>query len=195
MTEIPGRRRTPLRPTCARPHACSIDVRLAVLHRTPFFADLDADGIAEVDRRAVSLSWGSGDAVYTEGERSGYLYVIAHGRAKAYRDSEDGRTVVVDLLAPGDFAGGVDSLGTPRYGETVEAIDTLCALRIGAEDFRDLLTRFPQVALRVIDHLTGLLEDARTTVTRHCCVSPTSSVRPAPGSATAARLERCWSYR
>lgn len=165
MTAIPARRRTPLRPTCAQPHACSIDVRLAVLQRTPFFADLDADGIAEVDRRAVSLSWGAGDAVYTEGERSGYLYVLAHGRAKAYRDTEDGRTVVVDLLAPGDFAGGVDTLGTPRYGETVEAIDTLCALRISAEDFRDLLTRFPQVALRVVDHLTGLLDAARTTVT------------------------------
>lgn len=167
MTTTPERRRTPLRPTCAQPHACPIDVRLAVLRRTPFFADLDEDGIAEVDRRAVALSWGSGDALYNQGDRSGYLFVVAHGRAKAYRDTEDGRTVVVDLLAPGDFAGGVDTLGAPRYGETVEAIGTLCALRIGAEDFRDLLTRYPEVALRVVDHLTGLLETARSRATEH----------------------------
>lgn len=159
-----ARRVTPLRPTCAQPHACSRDVRLAVLHRTPFFADLDADEIAEVDERAVSLSWAAGDAVYNEGEQAGHLYVAAHGRAKSYRDTEDGRTVVVDLVAPGDYFGGFDSLGSPEYTETVEAIDTLCALRIAADDFRDLLVRYPQVALRVVDHLSGQLGDARTSV-------------------------------
>lgn len=162
-----ARRVTPLRPTCAQPHACSRDVRLTVLHRTPFFADLDAEGIAEIDKRAVSLSWAAGDAVYTEGEQAGHLYVAAHGRAKSYRDTEDGRTVVVDLVAPGDFFGGFDSLGSPEYTETVEAIDTLCALRIAAEDFRDLLVRYPQVALRVVDHLSGQLGDARTSVMHH----------------------------
>ncbi|KAA0919921.1 Crp/Fnr family transcriptional regulator [Dietzia sp. ANT_WB102] len=151
-------------------------MRLAVLQRTPFFADLDSAGIAEVNRRAISLSWGAGDAVYSEGERAGYLYVVAHGRAKAYRDTEDGKTIVVDLLAPGDFAGGVDTLGTPRYGETVEAIDTLCALRIGAEDFREILIRYPQVALRVVDYLTGLLDDARTTVTHQATRTVTERV-------------------
>ena len=47
-----ARRVTPLRPTCAQPHACSRDVRLAVLHRTPFFSDLNAEEIAEVASQA-----------------------------------------------------------------------------------------------------------------------------------------------
>ncbi|MGW8590150.1 Crp/Fnr family transcriptional regulator [Dietzia sp. NPDC055343] len=159
-----ARRVTPLRPTCAQPHACPEPVRLAVLRHTPFFADLDADGIADVDRHSVALSWGAGDAVYTEGDSAGHLYLVAHGRAKAYRDTEDGRTVVVDLLAPGDVFGGFDTLGRPVYGETVEAFDTLCALRISAEDFRELLVRYPAVALRVVDDLAGQLGESRTTV-------------------------------
>lgn len=164
MTTSPDRRRTPLRSTCAQPHDCSPEVRLAVLQQTPFFADLDPDGIAGVDARTVSLSWGAGDAVYTEGETAEHLYVVAHGRAKAFRDTEDGRTVVVDLLAPGDFFGGFSTLGLPVYTETVQAVDTLCALRISASDFRDILLRFPAVALRVVDDLSDQLLQARTTV-------------------------------
>ncbi|WP_010542233.1 Crp/Fnr family transcriptional regulator [Dietzia alimentaria] len=164
VRETSDRRRTPLRTTCAQPHACPRPVRLAVLRHAPFFADLDADGIADVDAHAVVLSWAAGDAVYTEGEPGGHLYLVAHGQAKAYQDTEDGRTVVVDLLAPGDMFGGFDTLGKPEYGETVEAFGTLCALRISDEDFREILVRYPEVALRVVDDLAGQLGDARTTV-------------------------------
>lgn len=164
MTTPPERRRTPLRSTCAQPHDCSPQVRLAVLRHTPFFADLDSDGIAGVDSRTISLSWGAGDAVFTQGDPAEHLYVVAHGRAKAYRDTEDGRTVVVDLLAPGDFFGGFTALGLPAYAETVEAVDTLCALRISSTDFREIMLRYPAVALRVIDDLAGQLGKARTTV-------------------------------
>lgn len=173
MTSISGRpavrgtferRRTPLRTSCAKPHDCPAPVRLAVLRHAPFFADLDDEGIADVDRHTVALAWEGGDAVYSEGDPGGHIYLVAHGRAKAYRDTEDGRTVVVDLLAAGDIFGGFDLLGRPEYGETVEAFDTLCALRISDEDFREIMVRYPTVALRVVDDLAGQLGDARTSV-------------------------------
>lgn len=161
------RRRTPLRTSCAQPHDCPQPVRLAVLRHAPFFADLDAEGIADVDAHTVALSWGAGDAIYTEGEQGGHLYLVAHGQAKAYQDTEDGRTVVVDLLAPGDTFGGFGTLGRPEYGETVEAFDTLCALQISDDDFREIMVRYPEVALRVVDDLAGQLGAARTTAVRH----------------------------
>lgn len=166
-TEQPVRRRTPLRTSCAKPHNCPRPVRVAVLRHAPFFADLDPEAIDEVDAHVVALAWEGGDAVYTEGEPGGYLYLVAHGQAKAYRDTADGRTVVVDLLAPGDIFGGFDALGRPEYGETVEAYDTLCALRISDTDFREIMVRYPEVALRVVDDLAAQLGDARTTSVHH----------------------------
>lgn len=161
----PARRRVPLRSTCAQPHHCPLPVRMEVLGRAPLFAGLSHDELVRIDRRMVSLSWAQDDSLYTAGEPAEHLYVLAAGRAKASRLTVNGQEVVVDLLAPGDLFGGMRILGQPTYPETVRALTTTCALRIGARAFRDVLTEHPQVALRVIDDTAALLAQARTDVT------------------------------
>lgn len=164
---VPGRprRHVPLRPTCARPHRCPADLRLRVLSQVPFFAGLSAEQLPGVDRRMVSLAWAEGDALYRAGEPAEHLYVMAAGRAKVLRPTPEGHEIVLDLLAPGDLAGGLTSLGQPTYDETVLALTTTCALRIDAGAFRDVLAAYPQVALRVLDDTAARLAQARTTHT------------------------------
>ena len=161
-----ARRRIPLRPTCAQPHACPAPVRMRVLSRTPMFAGLSGDRLADVDRRMTSLSWAEAAPVYTEGEPAEHLYLVAAGRAKAYRTAPNGQEVVVELLGPGDLFGGLRTLGRPAYDESVEAMTTVCALRIGDDAFRRVLVEHPAVGLRVLDDVTALLAQARADVTR-----------------------------
>ena len=161
-----ARRRTPLRPTCAQPHSCPLPVRMQVLSRTPMFAGLGEEPLRDVDRRMTSLSWAEGDTVYAEGMPAEHLYLVAAGRAKAYRTAPSGQEVVVELLGPGDLFGGVRTLGRPVYDETVEALTTVCALRIGDDAFRRILVEHPEVGLRVLDDAAALLAQARADVTR-----------------------------
>lgn len=161
-----ARRTVPLRPTCARPHDCPAPVRMQVLSRTPMFAGLSEEQLQDVDRRTSSLSWAEGDPLYTEGEPAEHLYLVADGRAKAYRTAPNGQEVVVELLGPGDLFGGLRQLGQDAYAETVEALTTVCALRIGDNAFRRLLLEHPEVALRVLDDAAVLLAQARADVTR-----------------------------
>lgn len=159
------RRRTPLTPTCAQPHACPTPVRRRALAQVPFFADLTATELAAVDGRMTALSWGEGDALYRAGDPATHMYVLAAGRAKAVRPTAAGQDVVVDVLGAGDLAGGLTTLGQPVYGETVLALSTTCALRIDAPGFRAVLAAHPQVALRVLDETAQQLAQVRTALT------------------------------
>lgn len=159
------RRHVPLRSMCAEPHECPAPVRLGVLRRVPIFADLPDADLVELDRRMTSLAWAEGEQLYTAGEPAQHLFVMASGQAKVYRSTAEGQEVVVDVLGPGDLVGGLHTLGRPTYAETVETLTTVCALRIGAETFDEVLTEFPPVALRVLRDVSSQLGLARTTVT------------------------------
>lgn len=159
------RRHVPLRSTCAEPHSCPAPVRLRVLRQVPIFADLSEADLVGLDRRMTSLAWSEGEHLYDAGEAAEHLYVIAAGQAKVYRSTPEGQEVVVDLVGPGDLVGGLRTLGTPTYAETVETLTTVCALRIGAATFGAVLEEFPAVTLRVLQDVATQLGRARATVT------------------------------
>lgn len=160
-----ARRRVPLRPTCAQPHACPAPVRMRVLSQVPLFAGLSDDELRSIDEHVVALSWAQDDPLYLAGEPAEHLYVLAAGRAKASQATPGGKEVVVDILAPGDLFGGLQSLGRSSYAETVRALTTTCALRLDAAAFRDILVRHPQVALRALDDTAAQLAHARAGLT------------------------------
>lgn len=168
-----SRRRVPLRSACAAPHPCPAPVRMQVLSRTPMFAGLSEVALRDVDRRVTSLSWGEGEHLHIQGEPAEHLYLMAAGRAKAYRTAPTGQEVVVELLGPGDLFGGLRTLGRPVHDESVQALTTVCALRIGDDEFRRLLVDHPEVGLRVLEDATALLAQARADVTRQSTATVT----------------------
>lgn len=170
------RRRVPLRTTCAQPHHCSASVRRKVLGQVPLFEGLSPDELLGIDRHMVSLAWAEDDPLYTAGEPAEHLYVMATGRAKAVRTASTGQDVVVDILGPGDLFGALHTLGQPTHSETVRAMETTCALRIGTDAFRRVLTGHPRVALRVLDDTAALLSRARSDVTAQSTATVTQRV-------------------
>lgn len=148
------------------PHLCPRPVRLQVLSRVPFFADLSQRQLEGIDKRMVSLSWAAGDSLFTSGESADHLYVLAAGQAKLAQPMPGGQEVVVDLLTPGDLFGALRILGQPVYPETAWALTTTCALRTDAQSFREILAEHPQVVLRVLDDVASQLARARSDLGR-----------------------------
>jgi len=155
------RRRVPLRQMSAEPHECATAVRRRIVDQVPLFAGLDRPALAEIDSRMRATSWAEGQDLYTEGDPADHVYILASGRAKTLRVTPDGEEHVVDLLAPGDLFGGTGLLGSRERTETVRAMTTVCALRVGTEDLRRILLRHPEVGLRALEATGRRLELAR----------------------------------
>lgn len=144
-----------------------------MLRAAPLFVDLDEGQLRDIDGRMRSLAWAAGNPVYMAGEPAEYFYVIADGKAKSTRTTREGQDVVLDVLGPGDLFGGMHTLGQPTFLETVTPVTTVCGLRIGTSEFREVLEQYPPVALRVLEGVSTDLSLARM----HATEQATGTVR------------------
>jgi CRP-like cAMP-binding protein len=161
-----NRRTTPLARSCAAPHACPRPLRLKILSQTRFFTGLPAKDIAAIDQRMHVRGYHEGEPIYHVGQPATHLFVLAAGRMKVIRSALDGQDVLVDIVTPGGLFGTLSSLGDTTYSDTAQALTVSCALRISADEFRNVLRAHPGVALTVLDDVAHRLEQAHQSVRR-----------------------------
>ena len=154
-----GRRVIPLR-DITLPHECPRPLRLRVLGRAPYFADLSVDDLEHVDSQMRTRVFTSGSHIYKAGDPASALFVVAEGRVKLSQLTPDGAETLTDILGPGELFGAMGTLGEPRHLGSAEALVDSCILRIGQTEFRQILETYPKVALRVLDDLAARLRRA-----------------------------------
>lgn len=158
------RRKTPVEIEMTEPHLCSMDLRLQILHEVPFFSALGHEQIEEINQQFHERGFSSGEFLYYSGDPAESLFIIAEGRVKLLRHATTGKDVLLDLLIPGEFFGGLSTASGSTYFETAQALTSVCALTISREKFRAILTRFPEVGMQVLDLVTARLEAAHATI-------------------------------
>jgi CRP/FNR family transcriptional regulator, nitrogen oxide reductase regulator len=158
------RRKTPLESEPVEPKACTVDVRLHVLHQVPFFADLSHTEIAEVNHSFVAVAYQTDETIYFAGDVAERLYVVATGKVRVLRHTLAGQDVWLDILAPGEFFGSLTDLGDDVYVDTAQAQTGCCVLSITREEFQSILRRYPPVVLRVLTLTAARLKDAYETI-------------------------------
>ncbi|HWR65995.1 MAG TPA: Crp/Fnr family transcriptional regulator [Bellilinea sp.] len=158
------RRKTPVEIERTEPHLCSMDLRLHILHGVPFFSALRHEQIEEINQQFHEKGFSLGDFLYYSGDPAESLYIIAEGRVKLLRHTTSGKDVLLDLLIPGEFFGGLSTASGSTYFETAQALTSVCALTISRDNFRAILTRYPDVGMQVLDLVTARLEAAHATI-------------------------------
>ncbi len=145
-------------------HVCPRNVRLDVLTRAKFFAELAPDDVASLDDRMQVRSYEAGDAVYSAGQDANQLFVLASGRLKLMRPSPSGQDTLLDVITVGGLFGTLGELGDPRYLDSAIALTDVCALSISSADFHDVLREHPPVALAVLQDMADRLAQSREVV-------------------------------
>jgi CRP/FNR family transcriptional regulator, nitrogen oxide reductase regulator len=146
------------------PGHCTPAVRLAVLGATPLFTTLTPAGLAGVNARCRAVAVDEGETIHRTGEPAQRLYVVATGLVKLLRHAADGRTVMHDLVAPGESFGALQALGDPAYGHDAVVIRGGCLLTLAAADFDALLTEVPGVATAALSITARRLREAQGAV-------------------------------
>jgi CRP-like cAMP-binding protein len=73
----------------------------SLLRGIPIFAELGAEVIARLAERCVQRSVGPGVALFTAGEECRGLYIVAAGRVRVFRVSNEGQEQVLHIEGPG----------------------------------------------------------------------------------------------
>jgi CRP/FNR family transcriptional regulator, nitrogen oxide reductase regulator len=157
-------RKKPLEIITTPAHLCTVELRLRLLGKLPFFADLPAEDLEAVNQKFREVGFQVEEYIYHEGDPAADLFVIAEGMVRVFQIAPSGRRVLLDILAAGDFFGNLPMLGAEEYTDTAQAQTPACVLRVGADPFQQILNQYPGVTQKVLGLVAHRLQAANERV-------------------------------
>lgn len=142
------------------PQQCSPELRRHVLALVPYFVGLSESELEEVHAAFTARHMLAGNALVAAGDPAESLFVIVSGRVKLVSDGADGSELMVDVLGPGDYFGALPLLGQSANEQRAEAITGGCVLVTSTDAFGSIVTRFPTVAVAVLEDVSSRLRSA-----------------------------------
>jgi CRP-like cAMP-binding protein len=100
-----------------------------------------------------------GGFVFLEGDRATSLNVLAEGRVKVVRETDEGGEVILRQIDPGEIFGGAGGWGGATYPASARAQERSVVLRLPAERFTALIREQPDFALAVVAELGRRLRE------------------------------------
>ncbi|GAB4092542.1 response regulator [Flaviaesturariibacter terrae] len=135
-----------------------------LLHKgRPDSADVAADGGAETDAEEILRAFVQGrhldhykkkQRIFTEGNHPIRLYYVQKGKVKVYKTNDDGKELILKIVAEGDFFGYISLLENTVYRENADALEDCDIAAIPRSEFEELMNAHPQVTRRFISLLS-----------------------------------------
>lgn len=116
----------------------------------PLFNHLSGEDQEQIDRLVSHRHFHKGETIWQPGNDP-LLIIVARGTLKVYMISSSGREQLLRILNPGDYEGVNTLLGAMAQDIFIDSItDTEVCLLI-KKDFTALLSRTPQLALKLLE--------------------------------------------
>jgi CRP-like cAMP-binding protein len=127
-------------------------------------------GVPEADLRALAAfarerSVPKGGVILSQGAPGDALYLIRTGQVKVAVIAEDGREVILSVMAPGSFFGEMALLDDEPRSAHVIAMSPSTLLQLRREDFRARLRASPDLSVALLRELSHRLRRADDTIT------------------------------
>ena len=126
--------------------------RHQLLTRTELFAQLNSDELSKLADQVVEKRFNVGKSLVRKGEAGKSMFILVEGLLNVCTEAEeDGHSVLVDALEPGDFFGEMCLLtGCPRTATIVAQTDVV-VFEIDHQAVNALLAERPEIAHHLAD--------------------------------------------
>ena len=118
------------------------------LRSVPLLAGLTQEFLDRLRARVTLVAHGPGSVICRQGEPADAFYIVRIGFVKVSR-SFPGGDVVMAYLSRGNAFGEMGLLGEGVREATCTAMDHVELVRIGADEFRDMLAEYPDIRQRL----------------------------------------------
>jgi len=128
------------------PRGLRKDAKIDLIRKVPLFAGLAKRQLAQVASIADEIDLPQGKVLIGEGERGREFFILLEGEAEV---RSKGRKVATRRA--GEFFGEIALVSNVPRVATVTAMTPVHALVIRDVEFRALLKRMPEIALKVLE--------------------------------------------
>jgi CRP-like cAMP-binding protein len=128
--------------------------KVLFLKSIDLFRALPSEELAQIAEIAEEQEFVAGDPVFAEGEMGDALYLVITGAVRVHKGEKQ-----LALLNVRDVVGEMAVLdGEPRSA-SVSVVEDAALLKIGRDDFRDILSERPEIAMGVMKVLSRRLRE------------------------------------
>ncbi len=129
--------------------------KVLFLKSIDLFSQIPGEDLAAIALISTEERRDQGDEVFAEGEAGDALYMVLDGKVRVHKNER-----VIAELGERECFGEMAILDAAPRSATVTAIDESNLLKITREDFQEIMTEKPEIAMGVIKVLTRRLRDA-----------------------------------
>lgn len=129
------------------------------LNRFSIFSTLSSSDLKEITPYVASVSFKKREVIFSEGDPSEWFYLVVDGKVKITKLSQDGKEIILEIIPPLDFFGGLAVLRGFPYPANAIAMEDTKLLRISRSNILRILDRFPNLmycmALQLGERMKG----------------------------------------
>lgn len=113
------------------------------LNKISLFNSLTPDELKEIHPYIIKVSVKKKDVIFSEGDPSEWFYIVLNGKVKITKLSQEGKEIILEIIAPTDFFGGLAVIKGFPYPANAIAMEDTELLKISRSNLMRILDRFP----------------------------------------------------
>jgi CRP/FNR family transcriptional regulator len=127
------------------------------LAASPLFKNASDDDVRRFAELSYYREFGGGEMLFSEEDDAASFFIIASGRVKVFKQSPDGRELIIKIMRAGDMVGEAAALTGGPYPASAQALDATAAAEVPRREFIALVKDAPELALGIIAALSARL--------------------------------------
>lgn len=124
------------------------------LSKISFFQGLEQTELDDIASIAGSKDLNKGEILFVEGDEGDGFYIVISGRVKIFKESPEGKEVIIHICGPMDHFGQVAVYAGRTFPASAQAMADSKLVFLPRREFRELIKRKPDLALSMLSSLS-----------------------------------------
>lgn len=129
------------------------------LKKIPIFSSLNDGEIKEIQPYLIEERFKKKEEIFSEGETPEWFYILRNGKVKITKLSYDGKEIIIELISPPDFFGGLAVIKGFPYPANAIAMEDVEVLKVSRHDMLRIIDRFPNVMYDITSNLGNRVKE------------------------------------
>lgn len=134
-------------------NCCSCGHDQPCVSKVPIFSSLGPEELMQVASMITHREYRKGETIFEQGDAPDSLIIVNQGSAKAFRYTPGGQEQILYIFDEGSFFGEQYLFSSQIATYHVQALEPLKVCMLSKADFDQLLYRYPDIAVKVIQEL------------------------------------------
>jgi len=125
-----------------------------VISQVSFFQGLEQEELNDITSIAGRKDLHKGEILFVEGDEGDGFYIVISGRVKIFKESPEGKEVIIHICGPMDHFGQVAVYAGRTFPASAQAMADSKLLFFPRKEFQELIKRKPDLALSMLSSLS-----------------------------------------